>query len=270
MDIKRINELAKDPHLIPGIYNYCDRWCERCPFTDRCLNYLMQNEQQNGADDLKEDEKNPALLWEEVKNTLDETIRLLETLMREQGLDPDDPSRKRSPSQEEVGYRTEQHPLNKMALSYITLARAWMDAHRKELDGVGMQHDMPPRGAGKREVQLWNAGKVIHWYLFQISVKIRRALEGLQEGEELSEGPYGNDADGSAKVALLGIDNSLQAWHTMLNLFPGEENTLSDIMIILGTLRKEVEKIFPRARRFRRPGFDDPQYAHLIKKEDQT
>ena len=27
---------------IPGIYNYCDRWCERCKFTSQCL--LFTNE----------------------------------------------------------------------------------------------------------------------------------------------------------------------------------------------------------------------------------
>jgi len=30
---KNIKKMAQDPDCIPGIYNYCDRWCERCPFT---------------------------------------------------------------------------------------------------------------------------------------------------------------------------------------------------------------------------------------------
>jgi hypothetical protein len=30
---------APNPDHIPGIYNYCDRWCERCQLTSRCLNY---------------------------------------------------------------------------------------------------------------------------------------------------------------------------------------------------------------------------------------
>jgi hypothetical protein len=29
---------SEDPKHIPGIYNYCDRRCERCPFTSRRLN----------------------------------------------------------------------------------------------------------------------------------------------------------------------------------------------------------------------------------------
>ena len=29
MTKKSIKELAKDPKHIEGIYNYCDRWCEK-------------------------------------------------------------------------------------------------------------------------------------------------------------------------------------------------------------------------------------------------
>ena len=27
--------------FIPGIYNYCDSWCERCLYTSRCMNFAM-------------------------------------------------------------------------------------------------------------------------------------------------------------------------------------------------------------------------------------
>jgi hypothetical protein len=39
---KEINELAKSPNLVSGIRNYCDRWCERCPLTTRCLVYATE------------------------------------------------------------------------------------------------------------------------------------------------------------------------------------------------------------------------------------
>ena len=44
--IKNVN----DPKNIPGIYNYCDRWCERCSFTDKCSNYAISDEQFKGVD----------------------------------------------------------------------------------------------------------------------------------------------------------------------------------------------------------------------------
>jgi hypothetical protein len=37
MTSKRLKQLAANPRHIPGVYNYCDRWCERCPLTSRCL-----------------------------------------------------------------------------------------------------------------------------------------------------------------------------------------------------------------------------------------
>jgi hypothetical protein len=41
---RTLTELANNPDLISGIYNYCDRWCERCPLTSRCLVYATEQE----------------------------------------------------------------------------------------------------------------------------------------------------------------------------------------------------------------------------------
>ena len=30
-----------DTGFVPGIYNYCDRWCERCPLQFRCMSFMM-------------------------------------------------------------------------------------------------------------------------------------------------------------------------------------------------------------------------------------
>lgn len=38
---KKMRAQAGDPRFIPGIYNYCDRWCERCPLSNRCLTYAI-------------------------------------------------------------------------------------------------------------------------------------------------------------------------------------------------------------------------------------
>ena len=39
LDKEDVKRLAKNPNFISGIHNYCDRWCERCPFTARCMNF---------------------------------------------------------------------------------------------------------------------------------------------------------------------------------------------------------------------------------------
>ncbi len=66
---------------------------------------------------------------------------------------------------------------------------------------------------------------------------------------------FQQDADGSAKVAIIGIERSTTAWATLLCRFPDHE----DIIFAFGTLRRllrQVEAAFPRARAFLRPGFD--------------
>src|SRR5687768_5807012 len=37
-------------HFIPGIYNYCDRWCERCPLTARCRVFAVEEQRKRGDD----------------------------------------------------------------------------------------------------------------------------------------------------------------------------------------------------------------------------
>ena len=44
MNTERIRELARNPEHVPGIYNRCDRWCERCPDRSKCLVFAMEQE----------------------------------------------------------------------------------------------------------------------------------------------------------------------------------------------------------------------------------
>ena len=40
MKLDEFKSILDNPALISGIYNYCDRWCERCPMTARCSVFL--------------------------------------------------------------------------------------------------------------------------------------------------------------------------------------------------------------------------------------
>ncbi len=272
MDPKKLHDMADDPELIPGIYNYCDRWCERCPFTDKCLNFKMEQETRREAKKhSKEDEgRSPSEMWQDLKNTLDETIELLKEMMRERGLDPEKvaPDENYLISEKEIREETKVHPLTRMSLSYITMTEEWINSHSRMLEEMGMFDEEPAEDADERTLQLRDAGEVIRWYLYQINVKVQRALRGKQNDEAYPKYATPDDVNGSAKVALIGMDRSLGAWHRLLDLFPAEETPITDIMILLGTLRQATEKEFPDARSFRRPGFDDPQYSGYLKKKN--
>ncbi len=262
--------MAEDPGLIPGIYNYCDRWCERCAFTDKCLNYKMEQESRREAETrrIENEGKSPSEMWQDLKSTLDETIELLKEIMRERGLDPEkmEPDEDYMISEKEIKEETKVHPLTRMSLSYITMTEEWFNSHARMLEEQGMFDEKPPEEDVERTLQLRDAGEVIRWYLYQINVKIQRALRGKKMNETYPEEALPDDADGSAKVALIGMDRSLTAWRRLMELFPSEETPIADIMILLGTLRKKTEKEFPEARTFRRPGFDDPRYSDQLKK----
>jgi hypothetical protein len=100
--------------------------------------------------------------------------------------------------------------------------------------------------------------EVIRGYQRQIYIKLCRAASGTVRAESDDLECMQDDADGSDKVALIGIERPIAAWATVLRQFPDHE----DAIFALGTLQRllrRVEAAFPNARAFRRPGFDAPK-----------
>jgi hypothetical protein len=74
---------------------------------------------------------------------------------------------------------------------------------------------------------------------------------------EIEDNEYAaEDADGSAKVALLGIERSIAAWAALLPRLPDREPGILNLLTALRELLRQVEASFPHARAFLRPGFD--------------
>jgi hypothetical protein len=65
-----------------------------------------------------------------------------------------------------------------------------------------------------------------------------------------------NDWNGSAKVALICLERSEAAWQ-MIAQATGDVEPAALAERIAG-LRRQVEKTFPNAHSFVRPGFDEP------------
>jgi hypothetical protein len=99
--------------------------------------------------------------------------------------------------------------------------------------------------------------EVIRWYQHQIYVKLRRALSSAQDETFEEETGFPKDSNGSAKVALIGIDRSISAWGKVLEYFPWQKEKLLEIISYLKRLGQMIEAEFPDARSFVRPGFDE-------------
>lgn len=109
----------------------------------------------------------------------------------------------------------------------------------------------------ENEVTLEEALEVIRWYQYQINIKLMRAIESKKREDSLELNDFPKDSDGSAKVALLGIDRSISSWNELLKYLPEQKERILNLNIHLNRLRKRVESEFPNARAFIRPGFDE-------------
>src|SRR5947207_11798105 len=81
---RTLTDLANNPDLISGIYNYCDRWCERCPLTSRCLVYATEQEDEDSP--VSRDVRNEAF-WRKLGTIFEETREMIVQWAKETGYD---------------------------------------------------------------------------------------------------------------------------------------------------------------------------------------
>lgn len=98
--------------------------------------------------------------------------------------------------------------------------------------------------------------QIILWYQLFIAVKLTRALLSRINSEKDPQ-DITRDFDGSAKIALIGIERSLSAWKLMHDVRPERSKSIQEMMLKLEKLRVLAEREFPSARDFIRPGFDE-------------
>ncbi len=266
MKTARLKTLVDNPNFIAGIYNYCDRWCQRCAFSDRCLNFAMEQEE---FPDGKAPDIDSEAFWEDFMSTLAASLELLREMAAEDGIDLEAiDSSEIDVDVERRRLAVDEHPLAVAAESYIWAAKIWFETHGEAFYQKGEELEMFVRlNIGSIDVtgqvdQITDAIEVIQWYQFFISAKLNRALHGqlrsfLPEADE-----FPKDSDGSAKICLIAIDRSMAAWAVLLRSFPQLQTETLDLLAHLERLRKGIEQQFPDARAFLRPGFDylpDPE-----------
>lgn len=246
---------------IPGIYNYCDRWCERCQFTSRCLNFEMSEEK---FDDLQGGDISNEVFWRKLSETLQETMGMLQEMAEERGidldtLDFDDGEDLEDPFEE----KSVVHMATHMAKSYIDLVENWFNENVYILEddagrlAAAYKDDSAESQLQQDAVGLIDSVEVIRWYQHQIFVKLQRAIHSSQNEEFEIQNGFPKDSDGSTKVALIGMDRSISAWGKMIKYFPDQKNIILNLITHLDRLRRRTEKKFPDARAFVRPGFDE-------------
>jgi len=263
VDERDIRRIVDRPEMIPGVFNYCDRWCERCPLTGRCSVYAIEGEWPDDSD--ARDPRNRAF-WDRVGEVFAATRGMILRTAEEMGVDLDDLAATTDAVRAEERARRERvdgHPLVQAAQEYVLAVHQWFEASKglfdeKSADLVSAARmDLPGSDPEGEALDLTDLTDVVQWYHSLIYAKLRRALEPPDSDDPDLRDVFRRDADGSAKVALIGMDRSMAAWSRLLDHFPDEEPAILDHLVHLERLRTAAERAFPTARAFVRPGFDE-------------
>ena len=256
----------RNPRFIAGIYNYCDRWCERCEFSHRCAQFAMRS--QDRPDDPRTRDSENRKFWEALGSSALGKTRPLKTKRRTAK------SRAASPASIEAAAAQEKRldrraralgqRESNAALTYSHMVDEWFNnelrlplQHVRNLERR-VEKGLTSVATAKGElVRLNDCVEVIRWYQAFIYVKICRAFMSLVEEEDDRSLANTRDSAGSAKVALIAIERSIAAWAAMREMFPEETDSMLEILIHLDRLRRSVQRKFPKAKSFKRPGFDD-------------
>lgn len=255
MDKDELIKRAQEPQYIPGIYNYCDRWCKRCPFTSRCLNYFLEEDQNSP---LVEIDAANERFWERIKDSFQLAFSLIEDLAKEEGVELESIE-----IDEDEELDNKVNLLTHISMNYAHMVDEWLKNNQNILENKFLWPKQPsplkllhPHST-ETPLSLPEVVEVINYYKYAITVKLSRALNSRENESKLRLEDISQDSDGSAKIALIEIDHSINAWSMLLKYFEQEKRDLLKIINCLQQLREMAEKEFPHARAFIRPGWDE-------------
>ncbi|PZX60406.1 hypothetical protein LV84_00683 [Algoriphagus ratkowskyi] len=241
--------------FISGIHNWCDRWCERCSFTARCRVFEREQERDiNSPDDF----------WNSLSENFKETLEMLHAMAEEQGIDMDQilADTKKETSLEEEDKLLDEHPLSVITDQYLFEGKDWLESLRIKnyFEGLVHQLNLGLMEVSKVEIQkakIEEALEVIHWYLFFVHVKSKRVLNDLL-GDFWDEFPEEEKSyNGSAKIAMISMERSMQAWKLLFDLLEDEQDSILNLLVLLDKSRKMLAALVPNYALFIRPGFDE-------------
>ena len=222
-----------------------------------------RRKQESGTPVQRSDQNNVAF-WDDIAASFALTLRLVKREAKKHGIDLDSPSvlQKASHNERRRQRRAarEGSALHAAATAYTNSGRTLLDRLTPELQeaetALEVQLRLGARAPAATAAEIRDAVEIVQWYLYLIDVKLQRAVASRFDSPPDGDNRYPGDADGSAKVALVAIDRSLSAWARLRQHLTGESNTILALLVQLERLRRSVEREFPHARQFKRPGFD--------------
>lgn len=239
---KKLDELGSRKDLIPGIHNYCDRWCERCPFTRKCGNYVLTEGLESNQEDV---DLNNEKFWKDLSMIFEATFDMIREHAEELGIDLD------NIDEEDCKLEVKNVEVEEYAREYGLNMINWLKGNSEKLNETVQKLLLVHENIA---LKFKDALEVVQWYSLFISAKVHRSM--LDFGDVTDE--YEDyDQKGSAKIAIIAIDRSIAALGLILEKIPDFEDDLLRFLAQLAKIKRDILKVYPMAMEFRRPGFDD-------------
>lgn len=236
-----------DPTFTFGLHYFCDHRCWRCPLSDRCAVYARWKTaiRQHAAVFSGPGGRVASVLAVSLDVTMEEAMVMAGEAAQQMpaaGQPAPGPSRKMRRCEPSLGH-AQRDPLVIRGGEYAQRSWPVLQALRPILSARG-------------DFEATDAAERLEETCATVASKIFRAVSSALD-PDADPADTQSDANGSAKVALLLIEESRQAWRVLMQ--PGRalaDGAPAGFVARLDALETELLQRFPRAFEFVRPGFD--------------
>ncbi len=242
--------MLEKKNYIEGIYNYCNRWCEKCSFTANCI--LFTNESKIQTYEILNDNKLPDvedIFKDDIEDQLDDEESGYEDFEEDFSAD-----------ELEYEKRHELSLVEDLSNKYFQKAYFLIKAISNEYSLTNLSNSKNVIDSFKK---LFGDFEIFSWYCGFIGAKLMRAIFNERELQGFSYEDSNDfllkDMNGSAKIGIIAIKKSDKALNNLFDFLPKYRDEIEELLILLGKLLNEAENKFPAYKNFKRPGFDDEQ-----------
>jgi hypothetical protein len=224
--------------FIVGIFNYCDRWCERCPLTNRCRVFasLAEMEFEKGNGPLTE----PRIVRE--RRRLASRVAEMYAQVEEAG----------EAALPEPGERVGHLPAD---LESSIEPDPEVVANTPQIQKTFQQLSMSSNPSVRLAIE------TIQYFTLFVPIKMARAFSQVAAD---GPGDQQSDANGSGKAALLALDRMESAWRLLIDNHHVSAGVAGPFLAEVARMQRNINRALPNARGFIRPGFDEPDDVKML------
>ncbi len=271
-----MNELNFMHENISGIYNYCDRWCEKCSYTNRCLLFKQEAEREIKHILRDENKNDPDILAKDLADDFKEAFDHINKFMDEENEefdefekdnfdlddkeDEDDDDFKKEFFKEEIDDDERPSTFLKNADNpLILLSEKLFKDFYKYYDLLKSKYTDELGEKNPKSILQQNLD-TLGWYTPQIHVKIRMCYwnkHKLSKTKDLEIAEIDEEMlNVSARIAFVGIENCINALNNLLQQKLGLESETLSLLTTIKQIKKMFIAEFPTALTYKRPYFD--------------